>query len=76
MRLEAYMSTFVSEGTPVLLQTLATFERRGLEAPQRQGLVMGIAAAGNSSTVIANLAAPRLAIVAGWHNRRCYSWQC
>jgi NNP family nitrate/nitrite transporter-like MFS transporter len=36
--------------------------------PQRQGLVMGIAAAGNSGTVIANLAAPRLALVLGWHN--------
>src|SRR6476619_5372954 len=36
--------------------------------PQRQGLVMGIAAAGNSGTVIANLAAPRLALLVGWHN--------
>lgn len=36
--------------------------------PQRQGLVMGIAAAGNSGTVIANLAAPRLALVFGWQN--------
>lgn len=36
--------------------------------PQRQGLVMGIAAAGNGGTVIANLAAPRLADVFGWHN--------
>jgi MFS transporter, NNP family, nitrate/nitrite transporter len=34
--------------------------------PERQGLVMGIAAAGNSGTVIANLAAPRLAKVVGW----------
>jgi len=34
----------------------------------RQGLVMGIAAAGNSGTVIANLAAPRLANLMGWHN--------
>ena len=34
---------------------------------QRQGLVMGIAA-GNSGTVIANLAAPRLAELVGWHN--------
>ncbi|HUK92020.1 MAG TPA: nitrate/nitrite transporter [Blastocatellia bacterium] len=33
----------------------------------RQGLVMGIAAAGNSGTVIANLLAPRLARVIGWH---------
>jgi MFS transporter, NNP family, nitrate/nitrite transporter len=36
--------------------------------PQRQGLVMGIAAAGNSGTVIANLLAPRLATLIGWHN--------
>jgi MFS transporter, NNP family, nitrate/nitrite transporter len=36
--------------------------------PQRQGLVMGIAAAGNSGTVIANLAAPRLALLVGWQN--------
>ncbi len=36
--------------------------------PERQGLVMGIAAAGNSGTVIANLAAPRLANIVGWHN--------
>lgn len=35
---------------------------------ERQGLVMGIAAAGNSGTVIANLVAPRLANVIGWHN--------
>ena len=32
----------------------------------RQGLVMGIAAAGNSGTVITNLAAPRLAAHVGW----------
>jgi NNP family nitrate/nitrite transporter-like MFS transporter len=37
-------------------------------SPQRQGLVMGIAAAGNSGTVIANLLAPRLAGIVGWHN--------
>jgi NNP family nitrate/nitrite transporter-like MFS transporter len=36
--------------------------------PERQGLVMGIAAAGNSGTVIANLLAPRLSEVVGWHN--------
>ncbi len=36
--------------------------------PQRQGLVMDIAAAGNSGTVIANLLAPRLAGLVGWHN--------
>ena len=35
---------------------------------ERQGLVMGIAAAGNSGTVIANLAAPRLASVIGWND--------
>lgn len=34
----------------------------------RQGLVMGIAAAGNSGTVIANLLAPRIAEAVGWHN--------
>jgi len=32
------MSTFVSEGTPVLLQTLVTFEGFGLEKPQPLGL--------------------------------------
>jgi NNP family nitrate/nitrite transporter-like MFS transporter len=35
---------------------------------ERQGLVMGIAAAGNSGTVIANVFAPRLANSVGWHN--------
>jgi NNP family nitrate/nitrite transporter-like MFS transporter len=35
--------------------------------PERQGLVMGIAAAGNSGTVIANLTAPLLARFLGWH---------
>ncbi len=34
---------------------------------KRQGLVMGIAAAGNSGTVITNLVAPRLAADLGWH---------
>lgn len=34
----------------------------------RQGLVMGVAAAGNSGTVITNLLAPRLAASIGWHN--------
>jgi NNP family nitrate/nitrite transporter-like MFS transporter len=34
---------------------------------ERQGLVMGIAAAGNSGTVLANIFAPRLANVFGWH---------
>src|SRR5262249_14789372 len=34
--------------------------------PQRQGLAMGVAAAGNSGTVITNLLAPRLATIAGW----------
>lgn len=36
--------------------------------PERQGLAMGIAAAGNSGTAIANLIAPMLADVVGWHN--------
>ena len=36
--------------------------------PERQGLVMGIAAAGNSGTVVANLVAPRIAALVGWHN--------
>ncbi|MBI4299425.1 MAG: NarK/NasA family nitrate transporter [Chloroflexi bacterium] len=36
--------------------------------PERQGLIMGITAAGNSGTVIANLLAPRLANLVGWHN--------
>ncbi len=36
--------------------------------PERQGLIMGIAAAGNSGTVVANLAAPPLANLYGWHN--------
>ncbi len=36
--------------------------------PERQGLAMGIAAAGNSGTIITNLAAPRLAAIYGWHN--------
>lgn len=35
---------------------------------ERQGLVMGIAAAGNSGTAIANLLAPRLANIVGWHH--------
>jgi NNP family nitrate/nitrite transporter-like MFS transporter len=35
---------------------------------ERQGLVMGIAAAGNSGTVLANILAPRLATAVGWHN--------
>lgn len=34
--------------------------------PERQGLVMGVAAAGNSGTVVVNLVAPRLAAVIGW----------
>lgn len=34
----------------------------------RQGLIMGITAAGNSGTVMANLLAPRLANAMGWHN--------
>jgi len=35
--------------------------------PERQGLVMGIAAAGNSGTVVANLVAPKIAAIVGWH---------
>jgi NNP family nitrate/nitrite transporter-like MFS transporter len=35
---------------------------------ERQGLVMGIAAAGNSGTVIANIFAPRLAAALGWQS--------
>ena len=35
--------------------------------PERQGLVMGIAAAGNSGTVVTNLLAPHLATTLGWH---------
>jgi NNP family nitrate/nitrite transporter-like MFS transporter len=35
--------------------------------PERQGLVMGIAAAGNSGTVVANLVAPKIAAMVGWH---------
>jgi NNP family nitrate/nitrite transporter-like MFS transporter len=34
---------------------------------EHQGLALGIAGAGNSGTVIAALAAPRLAEVVGWH---------
>jgi NNP family nitrate/nitrite transporter-like MFS transporter len=34
--------------------------------PERQGLVMGIAAAGNSGTVLTNLVAPALATAIGW----------
>ena len=36
--------------------------------PEQQGFVMGIAAAGNSGTVVANLLAPRIAAHVGWHN--------
>ncbi|RYM06552.1 NarK/NasA family nitrate transporter [Sporolactobacillus sp. THM7-7] len=36
--------------------------------PQLQGLVMGIAGAGNSGTVLATLFAPRLAETFGWHS--------
>lgn len=35
--------------------------------PEHQGLALGIAGAGNSGTIIAALAAPRLAEVVGWH---------
>jgi MFS transporter, NNP family, nitrate/nitrite transporter len=36
--------------------------------PSRQGLAMGVAAAGNSGTVITNLVAPKLASIMGWQN--------
>ena len=36
--------------------------------PRHQGLAMGIAGAGNSGTVLAALAAPRLAERLGWHS--------
>jgi MFS transporter, NNP family, nitrate/nitrite transporter len=36
--------------------------------PDRQGLAMGVAAAGNSGTVITNLVAPMLATMIGWRN--------
>jgi NNP family nitrate/nitrite transporter-like MFS transporter len=35
--------------------------------PMHQGLAMGIAAAGNSGTVLAMLLAPRFAEIVGWH---------
>ncbi len=35
--------------------------------PEKQGLAMGIAGAGNSGTLIAALAAPRVAAHVGWH---------
>ncbi len=35
--------------------------------PEQQGIVMGIAGAGNSGTLIASLAAPRIATHIGWH---------
>lgn len=34
--------------------------------PERQGLAMGVAAAGNSGTVLTNLIAPQLALLFGW----------
>lgn len=36
--------------------------------PDRQGLAMGVAAAGNSGTVITNLVAPMIATSIGWRN--------
>ncbi len=36
--------------------------------PEKQGLAMGIAAAGNSGTVVTNLVAPRLAAIHGWQH--------
>ena len=35
--------------------------------PEHQGMALGIAGAGNSGTVIAALAAPRIAAIWGWH---------
>lgn len=35
---------------------------------EKQGLAMGVAAAGNSGTVITNLIAPTLAVAIGWRN--------
>jgi len=35
--------------------------------PEQQGLVLGIAGAGNSGTIVAALVAPRIAEVVGWH---------
>ena len=35
--------------------------------PEQQGLVLGIAGAGNSGTIVAALAAPRIAEAVGWH---------
>src|SRR4051812_40251140 len=35
--------------------------------PEQQGLVLGIAGAGNSGTIVAALAAPRIAEQVGWH---------
>src|SRR5437762_307798 len=35
--------------------------------PSRQGVVMGIVTAGTSGTVVANLFAPQLASICGWH---------
>jgi NNP family nitrate/nitrite transporter-like MFS transporter len=36
--------------------------------PEKQGLAMGVAAAGNSGTVITNMIAPTLAAAIGWRN--------
>lgn len=36
--------------------------------PERQGLAMGVAAAGNSGTVLTNLLAPQLSTAIGWQN--------
>lgn len=35
---------------------------------ERQGLAMGVAAAGNSGTVLTNLLAPKIALMIGWQN--------
>jgi len=54
-------------GTAGASFTVALPLASGWYSQERQGLVMGVAAAGNSGTVIANLLAPRLASVVGWH---------
>lgn len=74
------MGWLAGDGLPMLLATGLLLGTAGASfavalplasrwyTQERQGLVMGIAAAGNSGTVIANLAAPRLAEAVGWHN--------
>ena len=43
--------------------------------PAQQGLVMGIAGAGNSGTVLAALFVPRLAAAYGWQPRSGWRWR-